>query len=103
VAPPRRCNRAGDHALAFFEAGYARTQLLDDADRLVPNRQRLGYRIFALENVNVGAADGRGGDSDQCILRADIGDRFVIEDDPPLLNENGGFHHFAHISSPYCC
>jgi hypothetical protein len=70
VAPPRRCNRAGDHALAFFEADYARTQLLDDADRLVPDRQTLGYGIFALENVNVGSADGCGGDSDQRILRA---------------------------------
>jgi hypothetical protein len=44
----------------------------------------LGYGIFALENVNVGSADGGGGNSDQCILRADIRDRFVIEDDPPL-------------------
>ena len=53
-------------------------------------------RIFALQNVNVGSADGCGGNSDQCILRTDIRDRFVIEDDPPLLNENGGFHLLAH-------
>jgi hypothetical protein len=62
----------------------------------VPNRQPLGYRILALENVNVGSADGRGGDSDQGVLRADIGDRFVFENDAPFLNENGGFHLLAH-------
>ncbi len=89
---------AGNHALALGKARHGRSQLLDDAYGLMADGQAAGHRIFALEDVHVGAADGRGGDAEQRIEEADVRNRLVVEDDAPRLDENGGFHP-AHIAS----
>ena len=50
------------------------------------------HRIFALQDMDVGAADRRRGDPHQRVERADVGDRLVVQHDPPRLDEDRRFH-----------
>jgi hypothetical protein len=93
---------AGDDALALGVALDRRPQLLDHADRLVPYRQAARNGILALEDMDVGAADGRRRDADQGIHRTDVRDRFLLEHDPSGLDEDGGFH-LRHVSPVFWC
>src|SRR5689334_1592835 len=92
VAVAARRYRAGNHALAFFVADHRGSQLLDDADWLVADRQPFGHGAFAPKDMNVGSADRGGGYPQEGIERSDVGDRFGFEDDPPRFDEHGGFH-----------
>ena len=83
---------ARDHALAFDVALDGGAQLFDHADRLVPDRQPACDGIFALQDMDIGAADGGRRDPDQSIQRPHIRNRLFIEHDPSGLDENGGFH-----------
>ena len=58
-----------------------------------------GDRIFALEDVDVGAADRRGGDADQRIERADVRDRLLVEHDAAGLDEDRRLSSWAWHSS----
>ena len=53
----------------------------------MPHREALGYGILALEDVDIGPADGRGCDPDQRIVRPDIGYGFVVQDNSPRFDE----------------
>ena len=77
VAVAARRDGAGDDALALAVALHGATELLDDADRFVANGQARRDRILALQDVDVGAADRRGGDADERVERADIGHRLL--------------------------
>ena len=91
VAVAARRDRAGDHALALAVALHGRAELLDDADRLVTDGQALGDRIFAFEDVDVGAADRRRGDAQQRVQRTDIGDRLLVSTIRPGLTKTAAF------------
>ncbi len=95
-----RRDRAGDHPLAFGKALDRRAELFDDADRFMTDGQAAGHRIFAFENMDIGAADGGGGDPDQRVERAYIGNRFLTEYDLAGLDEYGGFHVVFHCGAP---
>jgi hypothetical protein len=82
----------GNHALAFCVALHGAAQLFDHAHRFVAHGQALGHRVFALEDVHVGAADGGGRDADQRIVGAHVGDGLVDQLDAAGFDENGGFH-----------
>ena len=86
---------ARDHALALDVALDGGSQLFDHADRLVPDRQPACDGIFALQDMDIGAADGGRRDPDQGIQRPDIRNWLFIEHDPSGLDENGGFHSSA--------
>ena len=58
-----RADGAGDHSLPFAIALHVASEFLDDAHWLVTDGQAWGYRLFAFENVHVGAADGGGRDA----------------------------------------
>ncbi len=79
---------SGNHALAFLVALHRAAELDDDADRLMANRQAFFHRILALEDVDVGTANGGGGDLDQRVIGADIGNRLVGDLDTTGFNEN---------------
>jgi hypothetical protein len=81
--------------LALTVALHARAELLDYANRLVAYGQSPCHWVLALEDVHVGAADGRRGHAQQRILWADIGNRLVLEDNSPRLYEDGGLSSWA--------
>jgi hypothetical protein len=61
----------------------------------VTDREALLDGVLAFEDVDVGAADGRGRDSNQGIERPDVGHGLVVEHDPAGLDKDGG-SHFPH-------
>ena len=68
---------------------------LDDADRFVAEDQTRSHRVFAFDDVDVGAADRRDGDADHCFARTRL--RFGDLFDPQFIHaaEHDGFH-FVH-------
>ena len=58
-------DRADEDALADLVAGDAGAELVDHADRLVADDQAGPDRVLALEDVDVGSADGRRRDADR--------------------------------------
>ena len=90
---------AGDHPLAFPVALHVAAQLFDDAHRFVTDGQAGSDRVFTLENVDVGAADGGRGDAQQRIVGTNLGDGLVLQFDAARLDEHGGFHH-GHGATP---
>ena len=67
-----RRDRADEHALADLVAGHAGAELVDDAHRLVADDQARPDRVFALEDVDVGAADRRRRDADDGFAGAGV-------------------------------
>src|SRR5690606_33153351 len=59
-------------------------------------RQARRDRILALEDVDVGAADGGRGDANERVVGTDIGDGFIGQLDAAGLDEYSGFHHGSH-------
>jgi len=59
----------------------------------VADGQAFGHRILAAQDMHVGAADRRGGDTHQCVQRANLRDRLVIQHDAILFDEYHRFHH----------
>lgn len=51
-------NSTGDYALPFFESLNLRTKFFNDTNRFMADRQSSSHRVFAFENVHVGATDG---------------------------------------------
>jgi hypothetical protein len=94
---------ADDDALPDLISRHARSQLLDHADRLVADDAAALDRVLALEDVDIGAADGRGGDPDQRVARPDLGHRLVVEDDATRLDEHGRLHPAHDRSSIMPC
>ena len=66
-------DRADEDALADLVAGDADAELLDDADRLVADDQPGADRVLALDDVDVGAADGRRRDADHGLAGRGVG------------------------------
>src|SRR5690606_14908967 len=91
-----RADRASDDALALGIAGDRAAEFLDDPHRLVADRQARRDRILALEDVDVGAADGGGSDANERVVGTDIGDGFIGQLDAAGLDEYSGFHHGSH-------
>ena len=58
-------NRPDDDAVADLVLAFqAFAECLDDADRLMAKDQALAHGVFTLDDVDVGAANGRGRDAD---------------------------------------
>src|SRR5690606_25996884 len=91
-----RADRAGDDALPFLIARDRAAELFDDAHGLVADREALGDRIFALEDVDVGTADRGGGDADQRVVGPDIRNGLFDQFDTAGFDEYGGFHGGDH-------
>src|ERR1700709_857441 len=100
MAPARRRDGPGDDPLAFLKALHRRTERLDDANRLMANRQPFGDRIFAFQDMHVRSVIWRCRNADQRILRANIWYRFVVENYSAFLNEYCRFHHLGHVFLP---
>src|SRR5690606_17329239 len=66
-----RADRAGDHALAFAVALYRAAEFFDHTDRLMADGEAGHDRIFAFQDVYVGAADRGRGDADQGVVGTD--------------------------------
>ena len=92
-----------DYALALAITGNGRAQFLDDPHRFVAHRQSPFDGIFALEDMYVGTADGRGGYADQRIEWSDVGHPFLVKYDASGFNEDCGFHNFGHYRAPFAC
>jgi hypothetical protein len=71
-------DRTRDHPLALAATLHGRAQLLDATHGLMPDGQAPGNRILALEDVDVGPTDGRGGDTHEGVERPDPGIGFSI-------------------------
>src|SRR6185437_16910944 len=67
-----RRNRADKDAVADLVPGDARAQLFDDADRLMADDQPGPNRVFAPDDVQVGAADRRERDADHRLPRPGV-------------------------------
>lgn len=91
-----RADGAGNYPLALPVALDVGAELLDHPHRLMAHDQPLLHRVLALEDMHVGATDGGGGDPDQGVVGADVGDRAVVDLDAAGLDEDGGFHHGGH-------
>jgi hypothetical protein len=92
-------NGTGDDPLALLEAGDRRAEPFDDSNRFMADGQAGADRIFALQNVNVGAADRRGSDSHQGIERPHGRDGLLVQHDPSPLYKNRRFHRLACLRS----
>jgi hypothetical protein len=99
---PAGRDSTGDDPLSLPIAAHGGTKLLDDADRLVPDREASGHRILAFEDMDVSAADCGGGDADQGIERPNIRDRLLIKDDASGLDKDRNFH-LGHDGVPMVC
>ena len=64
VALAARRDRPDQHPVAGLVAGDAGAELLDDADRLMPDDQARPDRVLAADDVQVGPADGGQRDPD---------------------------------------
>ncbi len=86
--------------IAGLEGGHARAHGIDDAHAFMA-QDGAGFARgnVALEDVNVGAANGRRADLDQRVERADIGNPFVVEHDAPRFDKYRRLHH-RHGLSP---
>ena len=89
-------DRTSDDPLSFLVALNSAAQFLDHANRFVPHGQTGNDRIFALQDMYVGPADGGGRDPDQRIIRSDIRDFLVRQFDSARGDKNGCLHH-AHV------
>ncbi|MCY1413455.1 hypothetical protein D3C76_329790 [compost metagenome] len=83
---------ACDDPLPFAKALHLCAQFLDDADRLMPDRQAGGDRVLTAQDVHVGTADRGGGDTNQGVARADFRNRLVFQDNPVFFDEYRSFH-----------
>src|SRR5262249_13455897 len=99
-AVPAWRNRPGDDPLALPKSGHRRAQLFDHANGLMTDRKPSLDRIFALQDMNVGATDRRRGDANKGIKRADIRNRFLFENEAARLDKDGRLHlgHLRHIA-----
>jgi hypothetical protein len=88
-------DRAGDDALADFISGHRGAEFFDDADGLMSDDASFGDGVLAFEDVDIGAADGGGGDAEKRVARADLGDRLVFQNDAAWLDKDSGFHGSA--------
>ena len=73
------------------------TERVDHPDRLVAEDETRLHRVFALDDVHVGAANGRGGDANHRL--AGSRDRFLpfLDLDNAGPAEHGGFHQFHDV------
>src|SRR3546814_11275955 len=74
-------DRTGDHPLSLAITSDGGAELFDDADRLMADGQPSAHRVLALEDMDVGAADGRCGDAHKRIQGTNLGHRLVVEHD----------------------
>jgi hypothetical protein len=91
--------RASNNALAFLIPSNGGSKLLNDADGVMTDSKAAPDRIFALQNVNIRPANGRGGYADKGVERANIRYRLALKDDTPRLNEYGSFHCRWHVAT----
>ena len=74
------------------------TELVDDADRLVTEHEPVAHRVLALDDVDVGAADRRGGDADDGLSGPWRRLRTLLDGQPALSAKCHSFHG-VHCSS----
>jgi hypothetical protein len=102
-----RRDRACNDPLPLDIAGDRRAELFDDANGLMSDREALGDRVLALQNMDVGTADRGGGDPHQRIGRAHVRNQLLIQDDArmdstitALPGSRPAFRDNAHVSRP---
>lgn len=86
--------------MPFAIAADRRSEFLDDAHGLVPDREAACYRIFALEYVHVGPANRRRRDPHERVKRTDLWNALFTQDYSPGLYENSRSHHGHDSESP---
>jgi hypothetical protein len=87
-----RSDGARDDALADLISGNGVTERGDDAYGLVTDDTAAWYRIFTLQDVNVGSADGRGCHPKQRVGGTDPWNRPLLKFDFSGLDEDRRFH-----------
>ena len=88
---------ASDYPLTFLVALNITAQFFDHPHRLMANGQAGGHRVFTLEDVHVSATDRGGGNAQQGVVWAHLGDGLVDQFDPARGYKDGGFHHAHQI------
>src|ERR1043165_7166470 len=83
---------ADQDAIADLVAGHAGAELRDDAARLVSEDEPRFDRILTADDVQVGAADRRGGDLDQRFAGAGTRARNFLDADVADAMKNGSAH-----------
>ena len=94
-ALPARRDGADDHSLPDTELVIQSfAELVDDADGLVSEDQPLAHRVLPLDDVHVGAADGRRGNPDDGFTG--LGSRFRDLFNAQVVDaaEHNSLHHF---------
>jgi hypothetical protein len=87
-----RSNRADQHAITDRVAGDAGAELADHPHRLVSDDQAAAHRVLAAQDVQIGAADGRQGDSYDRLTRTGGGPWNLLDTDVVDAVEDVGLH-----------
>src|SRR5262245_25720925 len=94
-----RRNGADQHPLANFVAAYARTQFFNHAHRFVANHETRFNGILPADDVQIGPADGRERDADDCFAKPSVRARNFFDPDIVHSVEDCRSHLF-HIRPP---
>jgi hypothetical protein len=118
-ALPAWSDRTDQNTLADFVAAHAITKLFNYAHRLVPDDESRFHRIFAPQNVKIGAANRRQSDSNDGLANANLRSRNFFHADivrsaknirPHCVSRSSGggsggwcWPHYLHDIRVGCC
>src|SRR3546814_9355638 len=88
-------DRTGDHPLSLEITLDGGAELFDDADRPMADGQPSAHRVLALEDMDVGAADGCCGDAHKRVQGTNLGHRLRSEEHPHELQSTKIISHAA--------
>src|SRR5882724_8620024 len=92
-------DRPDQNAIADFVSRYAFAQLVDHADRLMPDHETRLHRIFAPQDVQIRAADGREGDANNCLAHARMWPLDLFNSDLVFAVKDS-CAYFCHLETP---
>ncbi|MCY1529273.1 hypothetical protein D9M68_644070 [compost metagenome] len=95
-------DRPGDDPLPLLVVCYRAAKFFDDANGLMADSQPGRHRIFAFEDMDIGAADRRRGDAYQGIVGTNVRNRLVDDVDTAGFDKYSSFHHGGHGSLLKC-
>jgi hypothetical protein len=92
LALATRSDCSSDNALSHLVTRHGHAESRDRSDWLVTHDQARRDRIFSLEDVYVGAANGGRRDAEQCVSRADLRYWPLLKLDPSRRDEDRRSH-----------